>query len=140
MTQLYYLATFGERNWIIEHITASGAPVLNAKNGDLVHTSLEAAERLALDIASDVEVPNKGMDIFVLNLPDNIYDSLRRCGEISLHKEPDAFGAELMRVSAQGANIINSFCDFDTVRRFIDEDVYMALRTMQGQNLSRALN
>jgi len=140
VTQLFYLATFQERNWIIDHITASGAPVLNDIKGDLVHTSLEAAERLALDIASDVEVANKGMDIFVLDVPENIYDSLRRCGEISEHNEPDAFGAVLMRVSAQGANIINGFCDFDTVRRFIPEEVYLALCSMQGQNLSRALN
>ena len=137
MAQLYYVATFQERNWIVEHISADGAPVLNAERGDLVHTDAEAAERLALDIASDIEVANKGMDIFCLNVPDDIYDGLRRCGDLVVNQQPDAFGAELLRVSAQGASIINRFCDFDTVRRFIPEALYLTLRS---QNISRALN
>lgn len=137
MAQLFYIATFQERNWIVEHISADGAPVLNAERGDLVHSSSEAAERLALDIASDVEVANKGMDVFCLNVPDDIYDGLRRCGDIVVSTQPDAFGAELLRVSAQGASIINRFCDFDTVRRFIPEALYLSLRS---QNISRALH
>lgn len=137
MAQLFYVATFQERNWIVEHINADGAPVLNDKRGDLVHSSLEAAERLALDIASDMEVANKGMDIFCLNVPDDIYDGLCRCGDIVVSAKPDALGADLLCVSAHGASIINRFCDFDTVRRFIPEALYLSLRS---QNISRALH
>jgi hypothetical protein len=31
MAQLFYVATFQERNWIVGHINADGAPVLNDK-------------------------------------------------------------------------------------------------------------
>jgi hypothetical protein len=112
MATLYYISPFGQTGWILRHISALGAPVLNSKLGDLVHTDRAAADALALNIARDAAVDDKGIDVLELEVPDAIYEGLVRHGEIRPKAQLDYFNAELTAISPLAAEALNGCLSF----------------------------
>jgi hypothetical protein len=120
MKTLFYVSTFQQTAWIINHMMPGGIPVLNYDAGDLVHESLEDACALGLDIAADPSVRNRGTDVLAIDILDTLYDELVLHGDIQEHSRTDALGARLLSVNREACRIINSNCTVATKRYYLE--------------------
>lgn len=120
-TTVYYISPFNQTGWLLKHLSDEQVPLLNSKLGDQVHTDFDSALKLALKIARDPVIDDKGMDIIAVHLPGEVYQALCQSGDIQPGALEDALGADLSSISSHAAQVLNGCLSFDVTRHMRPE-------------------
>jgi len=134
MQILYYISQLRLTSAIVDAAGPTSVPVLNEKlrphvedaeqrEGDLVHTSLEEAGKMALDILLDIG--DKGIDLLAISVEDEVYARLALSGDIRDCKHKDWLGGHLLKLSQQACRIINSCCTVVVVRNMLPTELLL---------------